>query len=219
MRRRTRRRCELAYRAAQPGSRPAAGLARQGRAGLVRSRRRTRRRSTSRRRSTPRSSSTICSARRRSARTSRRPTSPDLFADFNGLPTRRRDDRVLPHDQHWSNRMILGDSLQVMASASPSARACAARCSASTSTRPTASSSTRNFQWSTTSRDVKDGKATTSPASRSRCKAFRDTWRDGIHSYLDLSARPADGGARPAAPRAARSSCRSAMRTCIACGR
>ena len=33
-------------------------------------------------------------------------------------------------------------------------------------------------------RDVKDGNETTSPANRSRCKAFRDTWRDGIHSYL-----------------------------------
>jgi adenine-specific DNA-methyltransferase len=41
---------------------------------------------------------------------------PDLFADFNGLtdPMARTD--FYKHDLHWSNRMILGDSLQVMAS-------------------------------------------------------------------------------------------------------
>ena len=46
------------------------------------------------------------------------------------------------HDANWTNRMILGDSLQVMASL-PSARACAGRCSASISTRPTGSNSIR----------------------------------------------------------------------------
>jgi adenine-specific DNA-methyltransferase len=41
---------------------------------------------------------------------------PDLFADFNGIP--RGVDRTdfYQHDQNWSNRMILGDALQVMAS-------------------------------------------------------------------------------------------------------
>ena len=65
----------------------------------------------------------------------------NLFADFNGIPEGVDRTEFYQHDQNWSNRMILGDSLQVMA-VWPSARACAARCSASTSTRPTASSST-----------------------------------------------------------------------------
>jgi adenine-specific DNA-methyltransferase len=40
-----------------------------------------------------------------------------------------------------------------------------------------------NFQWSTTSRDVKD---TVEHITREpeQVKAFRDTWREGIHSYL-----------------------------------
>ena len=41
---------------------------------------------------------------------------PDLFADFNGLPDLEAKLEFYQHDQHWSNRMILGDSLLVMAS-------------------------------------------------------------------------------------------------------
>jgi len=44
------------------------------------------------------------------------PPAPDLFADFNGLPDQEARTEFYQHDQHWSNRMILGDSLQVMAS-------------------------------------------------------------------------------------------------------
>ena len=40
----------------------------------------------------------------------------DLFADFNGLPDHARSTEFYQHDANWSNRMILGDSLQVMAS-------------------------------------------------------------------------------------------------------
>ncbi|MEZ5813832.1 MAG: DNA methyltransferase [Alphaproteobacteria bacterium] len=41
-----------------------------------------------------------------------------------------------------------------------------------------------NFQWSTTSRDVKDGKSEHITREPEMVKAFRDTWRDGVHSYL-----------------------------------
>ena len=41
---------------------------------------------------------------------------PDLFADFNGIDDPMARTEFYQHDQHWSNRMILGDSLQVMAS-------------------------------------------------------------------------------------------------------
>jgi adenine-specific DNA-methyltransferase len=40
----------------------------------------------------------------------------DLFADFNGMPQSAEKTEFYAHDQNWSNRMILGDSLQVMAS-------------------------------------------------------------------------------------------------------
>ena len=40
----------------------------------------------------------------------------DMFADFNGLPSENARTEFYQHDQNWTNRMILGDSLQVMAS-------------------------------------------------------------------------------------------------------
>ena len=42
-----------------------------------------------------------------------------------------------------------------------------------------------NFQWSTTSRDVKDGDPRHVTREPEQVKAFRDTWRDGVHSYLN----------------------------------
>ena len=41
-----------------------------------------------------------------------------------------------------------------------------------------------NFQWSTTSRDVRDGNRDHISREPEQVKAFRDTWRDGINSYL-----------------------------------
>src|SRR3989304_7920918 len=40
----------------------------------------------------------------------------DLFADLNGMPAGVDKTDFYQHDQNWSNRMIFGDSLQVMAS-------------------------------------------------------------------------------------------------------
>ncbi len=42
----------------------------------------------------------------------------DMFADFNGLPEGADRTEFYQHDGYWQNRMILGDSLQVMASLS-----------------------------------------------------------------------------------------------------
>ena len=46
----------------------------------------------------------------------REQVAPDLFADFNGVPKGNAKTEFYQHDANWSNRMILGDSLQVMAS-------------------------------------------------------------------------------------------------------
>ena len=75
-----------------------------------------------------------------------------------------------------------------------------------------------NFQWSTTSRNVKDGKAEHITREPEQVKAFRDTWRDGIHSYLSYL-RERLTVARDLLARAARSSCRSATRMSTACDR
>ena len=40
----------------------------------------------------------------------------DLCAGLNGIPERADKTEFYPHDQNWSNRLILGDSLQLVAS-------------------------------------------------------------------------------------------------------
>ena len=108
---------------------------------------------------------------------------PDLFADFNGLPNDSSKTEFYAHDQHWSNRMILGDSLQVMASLAER-EGLRGRVQCIYLDPPYGIKFNSNFQWSTTSRDVKDGKADHITREPEQVKAFRDTWRDGIHSYL-----------------------------------
>ncbi len=69
---------------------------------------------------------------------------PDLFADFNGLKDLEAKTEFYQHDQHWSNRMICGDSLSVMASlAEREGLRGKVQCSAFISIRPMASNSIR----------------------------------------------------------------------------
>jgi adenine-specific DNA-methyltransferase len=106
----------------------------------------------------------------------------DLFADFDGLPDATATD-FYKHDANWSNRMILGDSLQVMASLAER-EGLRGKVQCIYLDPPYGIKFNSNFQWSTTSRDVKDGKADNITREPEQVKAFRDTWRDGIHSYL-----------------------------------
>lgn len=107
----------------------------------------------------------------------------DLFSDFNGLPTGVDKTEFYQHDQHWTNRMILGDSLQVMASLAER-EGLRGKVQCIYFDPPYGIKFNSNFQWSTTSRDVKDGKTDHITREPEQVKAFRDTWRDGIHSYL-----------------------------------
>ncbi|MGO8746836.1 MAG: site-specific DNA-methyltransferase [Thermoguttaceae bacterium] len=107
----------------------------------------------------------------------------DLFADFNGMPKNVDKTDFYQHDQNWSNRMILGDSLQVMASLAER-EGLRGKVQCIYIDPPYGIKFNSNFQWSTTSRDVKDGKADHITREPEQVKAFRDTWRDGIHSYL-----------------------------------
>jgi adenine-specific DNA-methyltransferase len=108
---------------------------------------------------------------------------PDLFADFNGIPKDVDKTAFYEHDQNWSNRMILGDSLQVMASLAER-EGLRGKVQCIYFDPPYGIRFNSNFQWSTTSRDVKDGNAGHITREPEQVKAFRDTWRDGIHSYL-----------------------------------
>jgi len=107
----------------------------------------------------------------------------DLFADFNGIPQGADKTEFYQHDQNWSNRMILGDSLQVMASLAER-EGLRGRVQCVYLDPPYGIKFNSNFQWSTTSRDVKDGSASHITREPEQVRAYRDTWRDGVHSYL-----------------------------------
>lgn len=107
----------------------------------------------------------------------------DLFGDFNGLPEGADRTEFYQHEGHWQNRMILGDSLQVMASLAER-EGLRGKVQCIYFDPPYGIKFNSNFQWSTTSRDVKDGNAAHITREPEQVKAFRDTWRDGIHSYL-----------------------------------
>ena len=107
----------------------------------------------------------------------------DMFADFNGLPEGADRTEFYQHEGYWQNRMILGDSLQVMASLSER-EGLQGKVQCIYIDPPYGIRFNSNFQWSTTSRDVRDGNRQHITREPEQVKAFRDTWRDGIHSYL-----------------------------------
>ena len=105
----------------------------------------------------------------------------DFFADFNGIPDGANRMDFYSYDQNWTNRMILGDSLQVMASLAEK-EDLRGKVQCIYFDPPYGIKFNSNFQWSTTTTNVKEGVDTTHEPEM--VKAFRDTWRDGIHSYL-----------------------------------
>ena len=111
------------------------------------------------------------------------PSMPDLFADFNGLPDKEARTEFYQHDANWSNRMILGDALSVMASLAER-EGLRGKVQCIYIDPPYGINFKSNWQWSTTTRDVKDTNKNHITREPEQVKAFRDTWRDGIHSYL-----------------------------------
>lgn len=108
----------------------------------------------------------------------------DLFSDFNGLPE-NFDQRVdfYQHDGNWSNRLILGDSLLVMNSLAEKERL-AGKVQMIYLDPPYGIKFGSNWQVSTRKREVKDGKHADVTRQPEQVRAFRDTWKHGIHSYL-----------------------------------
>lgn len=105
-----------------------------------------------------------------------------LFETFDGL-----DELDLVefyrHDANWSNRMILGDSLNVMASLAER-EALRGKVQMIYIDPPYGIKFNSNWQVSARKRDVKDGKREHASREVEQIKAFRDTWELGIHSYL-----------------------------------
>jgi adenine-specific DNA-methyltransferase len=108
---------------------------------------------------------------------------PDLFGDFNGISEFDKKVDFYHHDQHWSNRMILGDSLLVMTSLNEK-EGLKGKVQTIYFDPPYGIRFGSNWQVSTRKRDVKDGKAEDATRQPEQVRAFRDTWKLGIHSYL-----------------------------------
>ncbi len=108
---------------------------------------------------------------------------PDLFSDFNGLPEGVERTDFYEHDANWANRMILGDSLLVMASLAER-EGLRGKVQCIYIDPPYGIKFNSNFQWSTTGRTATGDRLGEITREPEQVKAFRDTWRDGIHSYL-----------------------------------
>ena len=87
------------------------------------------------------------------------------------------------HQESWKNRMILGDSLQVMGSLAER-EALRGKVQMIYLDPPYGIKFGSNWQVSARKRDVKDGNLADAAREAEQIKAFRDTWELGIHSYL-----------------------------------
>lgn len=111
-----------------------------------------------------------------------RPEQASLFDDFNGIEFGDLVD-FYHHEQNWTNRMILGDSLQVMTSLAEKEEL-KSKVQMIYIDPPYGIKFNSNWQVSTRKRDVKDGKSEDVTRQPEQVRAFRDTWQLGIHSYL-----------------------------------
>lgn len=110
----------------------------------------------------------------------------DFFQDFNGLPAGWKEDATSSyyHDEgHWQNRMILGDSLLVMASLAER-EGLRGKLQCIYMDPPYGIRFNSNWQPSTKSTEVKDTGAKNISREPEVIRAFRDTWKNGINSYL-----------------------------------
>lgn len=105
-----------------------------------------------------------------------------LFDTFDGLDDLDSVD-FYQHGANWSNRMILGDSLQVMTSLAER-EDLRGKVQMVYIDPPYGIKFGSNWQVSARKRDVKDGNLADAAREVEQIKAFRDTWELGIHSYL-----------------------------------
>ncbi len=120
---------------------------------------------------------------RQTARAGEREPEQWLFDDFNGIEEFDKKIEFYEHDQHWSNRMILGDSLVVMTSLAEK-EGLKGKVQTIYFDPPYGIKFGSNWQVSTRKREVGDGKPQDTTRQPEQVRAFRDTWRLGIHSYL-----------------------------------
>ena len=107
---------------------------------------------------------------------------PGFFDDFDAMDFDRKIE-FYQHDQKWANRMILGNSLHVMTSLAEK-EGLKGKVQMIYIDPPYGIKYGSNWQVSTRRRDVSDGKIEDTTRQPEQIRAFRDTWKVGIHSYL-----------------------------------
>ena len=105
-----------------------------------------------------------------------------LFSDFNGIEFEDLVD-FYHHEQNWSNRLILGDARLVMTSLAEK-EGLKGKVQMIYMDPPYGIDFKSNWQASTRNPNVKDGKVADFTREPEQILAFRDTWQDGIHTYL-----------------------------------
>jgi adenine-specific DNA-methyltransferase len=106
-----------------------------------------------------------------------------LFGDFNGIEDFDKKIDFYHHESNWSNRMILGDSLLVMTSLAEK-EGLKGKVQTIYIDPPYGIKFGSNWQVSTRKRDITDGKVEDATRQPEQIRAFRDTWKLGVHSYL-----------------------------------
>jgi adenine-specific DNA-methyltransferase len=105
-----------------------------------------------------------------------------LFDSFDGLGDLELVE-FYQHSANWANRLILGDSLNVMASLAER-EGLRGQVQMIYIDPPYGIKFGSNWQVSVRNRSIKDGNLADAAREVEQIKAFRDTWELGIHSYL-----------------------------------
>ena len=104
--------------------------------------------------------------------------------DFNGLPEGADPLNFYEHSGNWQNRLIHGDSADVMKSLIAK-DGLAGQVQMIYYDPPYGMSYQSNFQPTTDNLNVKDNDSAIPAGDALPIRAFRDTYRNGVHSYLD----------------------------------
>ena len=111
---------------------------------------------------------------------------PQLFHDFNGLPSADAAYEWYQHTANWSNRLIHGECTRVMASLLARENM-AGKVQMIYFDPPYGMGYKSNFQVSVNQSDRTPEAAEGRPLDTRTIRAFRDTYERNIHSYLDLT--------------------------------
>lgn len=113
-----------------------------------------------------------------------RGTPLNLFDDYNGLPSDRDVFEHYRHRHNWQNRLIHGESARVMSSLIIREQM-AGKVQVAYFDPPYGIGFRSNFQTATNDLNTGDSKTDVPVGDPATVEAFRDTYRNGIHSYLD----------------------------------